>query len=230
MPKPAPVFVRIAISRPRGRVDDGARQTAWFAITVMKRHFSTTAFPSVAQPARADGRGSAGCLCAGSVQKSAPGQSGANQRNRTASNHQSRKLAMRSTPSTLLGSPPLARLLLLANALLWLTFAVYFFAQSHPWKPHQKVFEEVSPPYIFWGRAFPVDQYMSSFMRATRLIQAPSFYAATPFFWYFNNRGILVDDLCAGVSIGGYYLVVVCLLSFAQWYLAGRLIDRLWRR
>ena len=132
--------------------------------------------------------------------------------------------------SALLGSRPFTRLLLLANVLFWLTFAVNFVAKSYPYQPHPKVFEEESPPYILWGRAFPPDQYMSPLMRATRLIQAPSFYAARPFFWYFDKRGIVVDHLYAGVSVGGYFLLVAWLLSFAQWYLTGLLIDYLTRR
>jgi hypothetical protein len=130
----------------------------------------------------------------------------------------------------LIGSRPLAKVLVLANAVLWLTFAVYFIAQSYPWQPHQKLFEEQSPPCIFWGHAFPFDKYMSPFMRATRLIEAPSFYAATPLFWYFDSRHIVADSLYAGVDVGGYYLILVCLLSFAQWYLTGFFIDGLRRR
>lgn len=132
--------------------------------------------------------------------------------------------------SGVLGSRPFSRLLLLANAVLWLAFAVNFIVKSYPYQPHPKVFEEVSPPYIFWGHAFPPDQFMAPLMRATRLIQAPSFYAARPFYWYFDKRGIVADRLYAGVCLGGYYLLLVCLLSFAQWYLTGLVIDFVRRR
>lgn len=122
-------------------------------------------------------------------------------------------------------SRPFAKVLVVANVLFWLVFAVYLVSQSYPYRPHRILFEEVPPSYIFWGCAFPVEKYMSPIMRATRFIQAPSFYASTPFFWYFDSRGVFVNDLYAGVSVGGYYLIIVCLLSFAQWYVTGRLVD-----
>lgn len=129
-----------------------------------------------------------------------------------------------------IGSRPFTKVLVLANAVFWFVFIVYFAARSYAYQPHQLMFEEVVPSYIFWGRAFPVEKYMSPFLRATRLIQAPSFYAGRPLFWYFDNRGVFVNDLYAGVSVGGYYLIVVCLLSFAQWYLTGLLMDYFRRR
>jgi hypothetical protein len=46
-----------------------------------------------------------------------------------------------------------------------------------------------------------------------------------PFFWYFNHRGISVDQQYWGTSIGGYYLLLVCLLSFLQWGFVGFSID-----
>jgi hypothetical protein len=36
--------------------------------------------------------------------------------------------------------------------------------------------------------------------------------------------------LYGGIDVGGYYLILVCLLSFAQWYLIGLLLDCLRRR
>ncbi|HKW64531.1 MAG TPA: hypothetical protein VJN89_18405 [Candidatus Acidoferrum sp.] len=117
------------------------------------------------------------------------------------------------------------RLFIVVNGLFWLLFAIYFVAKSYAYRPHIKVFEEESPPYIFWGRALPVEQYMSPLMRVTRAVQAPSFHAASPFFSYFDKRGIVVDHLYLGISVGGYYLVAVCLISFVQWYLLGAIID-----
>jgi len=132
--------------------------------------------------------------------------------------------------STLLGTHPFARLLMLANGVFWLVFTINFVVRSYPYEQHLKVFEEESPPYIFWSRAFPFEQYMSPLMRATRFAQWPSFYAATPFNLYFSHRETVVDHLYWGVSIGGYYLLLVCLLSFLQWYVVGLLIDHARRR
>ena len=131
---------------------------------------------------------------------------------------------MKSDP---LGSRLFTRVFLVANAVFWLVFAVYFVDKSQAYQPHPLKFEEVTPLYIFWGRGLPFDHYMSPFMRAARFIEAPSFYAARPFFWYFNTRNITADHLFASVSVDGYYLLLVCLLSFGFWCLAGWLIDYL---
>ena len=65
-------------------------------------------------------------------------------------------------------------------------------------------------------------------MRAARFVQWPSFHGAIPLNWYFSRRGIVVDHLYCGISVGGYYLILVCFLSFLQWYLIGFSID--WAR
>lgn len=118
----------------------------------------------------------------------------------------------------------LPRLFMLANAILWLIFSTNFALKSYTYRHHTKIFEEESSPYILWSRAFPFDEYMSPLMRATRVVQWPSFYAATPVNLYFSHRGIVVDQLYWGISVGGYYLICVCLLSFLQWYLVGLLL------
>ena len=129
-----------------------------------------------------------------------------------------------------LGTRRLISLLILANGLFWLAFAINFVVVSRAYKPHPPLFEEPSPPYIFWSRAFPFEQYMSPFMRATRFLQRPSFYAASPLNFCFSRRGIVVDHTYWGVSVGGYYLIAVCLLSFAQWYVIGWVVQKIWYR
>ena len=124
-----------------------------------------------------------------------------------------------------------AKLLILANVAFWLVFGVLFVVKSYPYEPHKPVFEEEFPALTYFGRALPVQQqYMGGLMRTTQFVQRPSFYAARPFFWYFNSHGIVVDHLYWGISVGGYYLLLVCLLSFLQWYLVGLSIDWVRRR
>jgi len=124
-----------------------------------------------------------------------------------------------------------ARLLVLANAVFWLIFAVFFTVLSQPYKPHPLEFEEITLSYHFFGRALPeIDSGTGvalppPLIKAGYAIQRPSFLAARPFYWYFNSRGTVVDHLYARISVGGYYLIVVCFLSFVQWHLVGRLID-----
>lgn len=119
------------------------------------------------------------------------------------------------------------RLLILCNAAFWMIFAVYFAANSYAYTPHTKAFEEVSPPYIICSRAFPFDQYASPFMRVSRLLQSPSFYAAGPINSYASSRGIVVDQMYGSISVGGYSLICACLISFVQWFFVGALIDGL---
>jgi hypothetical protein len=117
------------------------------------------------------------------------------------------------------------RLLVLANGVFWIVFAINFAVKSHVYRPHPLVFEEVTPPYIILWRGFPFRQYMSPLMRITRAVQWPSFRAAMPFYLPFTRSGVTADRVYCGTSIPGYYLVLVCLLSFLQWYLLGFLID-----
>ncbi len=125
----------------------------------------------------------------------------------------------------------LPRKLILANGIFWLIFVIYFAAESHPYIPHKPAFEEELPGYTYFGRALSIEaEYMGLFLKVTRLVQWPSFFVTRPFFWYFNSRGIVVDHLYLGISVGGYYLILVCSVSFLQWYLIGRFVDWVKRR
>ncbi len=130
----------------------------------------------------------------------------------------------------------LVRLLPLLNLAFWLSFSVVFLAQSYPDKPHQLAFEEITPSYIFFGRALrEIDSGTGvalppALMKVTYAIQRPSVVAAKPFYWYFNSRGIVVDRLFLRVSVGGYYLLVVSFISFLQWLLIGFLADTAYHR
>jgi hypothetical protein len=130
----------------------------------------------------------------------------------------------------------LRQLLVLANGVFWLVFACLFVAGSYPYKPHKLAFEEASPSYIFFGRALrEVDSGTGTslpprLIKLTYAIQRPSAFAARPFYWFFDGHGLTVDRQYWRVSIGGYYLLLVCLLSFVQWYLAGLLAEYVGRR
>ena len=102
------------------------------------------------------------------------------------------------------------RLFTLANVVFWTVFVVLFVIKSYPYRPHEPLFEERSPEFIYFGRALSVleNEQVSPLMKTTLAVQKPCFYAARPFFWYFNDHGITVDRLYAGVSVGGYYLLI----------------------
>jgi hypothetical protein len=129
-----------------------------------------------------------------------------------------------------------AKLVTLANGLYWMVFAVLFVAGSYPYRPHRLAFEEVTPSYIFFGKALrQIDTGTGVglpplLITLTYAIQRPSVLAARPFYWYFDSHGITVDHLYGGISIGGYYLLLVCLLSFVQWYLVGWVGQKFWHK
>jgi hypothetical protein len=137
------------------------------------------------------------------------------------------------TAAAVTSRPTIARVMTVANIFFWLVFVVLFLLQSHPYKPHKLSFEEASPSYIFFGRDLrEVDTGMGGslpppLMKVTSAIQKASFVAAKPYYWYFTSHEITVDRLYWHVSVGGYYLVVVCFFSFLQWYLLGFLLDHL---
>ncbi len=71
---------------------------------------------------------------------------------------------------------------------------------------------------------------MTPLLRTMRFLEWPSFFAARPYFWYFDTHGIYGKQLYWRVSVTGYYLLIVCLLSFLQWYGVGWLLDRVRKR
>jgi hypothetical protein len=130
---------------------------------------------------------------------------------------------VRSQPCSALS---LGKLLALTNLVFWLLFAAFYLIESNPYKIHDKVFEEIFPAYIYFGRALPVlEERYGALMKATTLIQWPSFYAALPVNFAFSRRGIVVDQQYGAISAGGYYLLAVCMLSFVQWYLVGWIVQ-----
>jgi hypothetical protein len=127
----------------------------------------------------------------------------------------------------------------IANALYWLVFAILFAVGSYAYQPHRPRFEEITAAYVFFGRALKLLDTSTGiglpplFLRVTYSVQWPSVYAAGPFFWYFNRHNISVDHQYFGTSVGGYFLLLVCLISFLQWYLMGWMVQKLlnsWRR
>lgn len=125
----------------------------------------------------------------------------------------------------------LSRLLPLLNLVFWMVFSVIFVIQSFPYSPHKPAFEEISYSYIFFGRALrEIDSGTGvalppTLMKVTNAVQGPSVVAARAFYLYTNHRGLVVDNLFLGISVGGYHLLLVCLLSFGQWFLIGLLFD-----
>jgi hypothetical protein len=123
------------------------------------------------------------------------------------------------------------RAALLVNGTYWFVFAILFAINSYPYAPHPMGFEEITPSHIFFGRALrPLNTGTGigvdpRWVKITYLIQWPSARIARLFYWHFNQHEVAVDTQYWGISLGGYYLIIVCLLSFLQWYLVGMLFD-----
>jgi hypothetical protein len=121
----------------------------------------------------------------------------------------------------------LSTVLVLANAAFWCAFAAFFIANSQHYEPHRPTFEEDSPNIIYFGRSlsYLVNDQMRPAIRALRIVQCPSFYAASPINYYFSSRNVTIAQLYGGISVGGYYILAVFLLSFAQWFFIGVFVD-----
>ena len=116
---------------------------------------------------------------------------------------------------------------MLANACFWVVFVIFFVFKSHRNVPHPPTFEERPTEFIYFGRAlgYLENERMVPLIKVTRFVQRPSFYAASPFNMWFAQRGIDSEHLYHGVSVGGYFLLLVCLLSFLQWYVVGLFVN-----
>jgi hypothetical protein len=82
----------------------------------------------------------------------------------------------------------LVRALPALNCGFWVTFGVLFVAQSYPYESHPLAFEEITPSYIFFGRALrEIDSGTGvalppTIVKVTYVVQKPSVVAATPFY------------------------------------------------
>jgi hypothetical protein len=120
--------------------------------------------------------------------------------------------------------------LLSANLGLWIYFWIAFAQASQPYDPRPWGHLPVDV-YCLWGHAIGLTRpaFMSPFMELIRWIEFPSFVLVTLIRKAFFS-GVSADEFLLGISTGGYKLLVIMLLSFLQWYLIGKSIQRLTRR
>jgi hypothetical protein len=123
-----------------------------------------------------------------------------------------------------------AKIVLVANLCFWVYFWVAFFLAAQPYDPRPWGHVPVDP-YSFGGHAIGLTRSSLTypFMQAAFWIEFPSFLLATlgqrAFF-----SSVSGDQFFAGISVGGYKLLVVMVLSFLQWYFMGWLGRKLWER
>lgn len=124
----------------------------------------------------------------------------------------------------------LAKVVLTANLCFWIYFSVAFFLAAQPYDPRPWGHFPVDP-YSFGGYAIGLTKSSLTypFMQLAFWIEFPSFLLATlaQHAFFSNLSG---DQFFAGISIGGYKLLLVMLLSFLQWYIVAWTGQKLWQR
>ncbi len=120
--------------------------------------------------------------------------------------------------------------LLTANLGLWVYFWIAFAQASQPYDPRPWGHPPVDV-YCLWGHAIGLTRsaFMYPFMGLIRWIEFPSFLLVTLIQRVFFSS-LSADQFLLGVSTAGYKLLVVMVLSFLQWYLVGKAIQRFARR
>src|SRR5256885_12672810 len=120
--------------------------------------------------------------------------------------------------------------LLAANLGVWIYFWIAFALASEPYSSHHWVDFPVDP-YCLWGHAIGLTKsaFTYPFMNLIFWTEFPSFSVAVLFERVFLGRGV-ATDFYAGISTGGYKLLLTMGLSFLPWYLIGTLIQHFTRR
>lgn len=124
----------------------------------------------------------------------------------------------------------LVKVLLIVNACLWIYFWFSFARASQPYDPrpwgHFPI--DVSS---FWGHAIGLTRSSLTypFMRIIFWTEFPSFLFVTLVQHAFFAK-LSADRFLAGISVGGYKLLAIMLVSFVQWYLVGWVGQKLWHR
>jgi hypothetical protein len=120
--------------------------------------------------------------------------------------------------------------LLIANLCFWIYFVISFAQASYPYK-HDPWGHPAGAGYTFLGHSIGIAEspFAHLFFRVMFWVEFPSFAVARlgQNLLFPNVTG---DQLFAGVSEGGWRLLVGALLSFLQWYLVGWAGQGLWHK
>ena len=122
------------------------------------------------------------------------------------------------------------KVLLIANLCLWIYFWAGFVSASQPYDSRPWGHPPVEP-YSFGGHAvgLTISIFSYTFMKVTYWAGIPSFAFVSVLMRIFLGR-LPSDRFVAGVSVAGYKLLAVMIVSFFQWYLVGWAIQKLWYR
>jgi hypothetical protein len=122
------------------------------------------------------------------------------------------------------------KLLLAANLCFWIYFAISFAQASYPFK-HDPWGHPAGAGYTFLGHSIGIVEspFLHPFFNGMFWVEFPSFALARVGENLFFPH-VTADQFLAGISEGGWRLLVVVLLSFLQWYLVGWVGQRFWQR
>jgi hypothetical protein len=128
------------------------------------------------------------------------------------------------------GEGKFVRVLLIANLCLWVYFWLAFAKASQPYDPRPWGHFPIDL-YSFWGHAIGLTKssFAYPFVEAIFWVEFPSFLFVTLVQHAFFAK-VSADQFFAGISVGGYKLLAIMLLSFLQWYFVGWLGQKLWQK
>jgi hypothetical protein len=127
----------------------------------------------------------------------------------------------------------LTKILLVANLFFWIYFAIAFSNASYRFTRDVWNYDPIAAPagFTFFGHSIGIREsaFQHGFFRTMFCVEFPSFAVArlgqNLFFPHVAGNAFF-----AGISEGGWRLLVVALLSFVQWYFIGRLAQKLRHR
>jgi hypothetical protein len=120
------------------------------------------------------------------------------------------------------------KLSLIANLCLWVYLWISFALASEPFRPRPLGHYPVDP-YTYWGHTIGLTRSSLTypFMKVAFCVESPSFLLVALVQHALPNR-IIYERIVGGISMRGHELLIVMLLSFLQWYIVGRVIEKIW--
>jgi len=118
--------------------------------------------------------------------------------------------------------------LLIANSLLWLAAGIDLANNSIPYTPTPPSLDQDSPRYVIFGWRNTRDAFATGLK-----VYHAALWPNLPSLWMVSVLGpkeVNTERLFWRTSVGGYKLLAVAILSFAQWYIVGRLVVWLLQR
>ena len=141
-------------------------------------------------------------------------------------NHSPRALAVsKHLENTQMGK--IVKVLLIANLGFWIYFAVSFAHASYPFK-RDPLGHPAGAGYTFLGHSIGVVEspFSHLFYQAMFWVEFPSF-ATARLCQNLLFPHVTGDQFFAGISEGGWRVLATALMSFFQWYIVGRLMQKL---